>query len=104
MNATEPNGWELQRSIDQLRADQKDDLGDLKSDVSGIGAKIDRLGATYVTRNEHAALAGRVTTLEEKTEKRTDRNITIWLAVGTAMFSVIAMVVMGIFQIMAASK
>jgi hypothetical protein len=104
MTATEPNGWELKRSIDQLRSDQKDDLSDLKSDVNGIGTKIDNLGSTYVTRSEHNGLATRVKTLEEKTEKRTDRNITIWLAVGTSMFSVLAMVVMGIFTIMAASK
>lgn len=85
--ADAPGGWELKRGMDQLRADMRDDNTELKADVAGIAAKIDNLPERFVTHKEHNSLTNRVTKLEQSGEKRTDRSITIWLAIGLAALS-----------------
>jgi phage shock protein A len=50
-----PTPWELQRQIDRLRADLKDDIGQL---IAGLQASNDR-GENHVTETGLAALLGR---------------------------------------------
>lgn len=99
MTATEPGGWELKRSIDQLRNDVRDDIGDLKTDVNGVGSKLDSLDKRYVPHSDHNNLARRVDVLEQATAKRTDRNLTIWLTLGVAFFGNLVSVALAIFAV-----
>lgn len=100
MTATEPNGWELKRSIDQMREDFREDLTDLKADLSDIGNKIDSkfddLERRFPTRSDHNALVGRVATLETNAAKRSERTSTQWLAWGTTTFAALVGVIMGV--------
>lgn len=93
----EPGGWELKRGMDQLRADLRDDVADLKGDVAGVAARLDAMDARYVSHREHSNLATRVEKLEGAGEKRTDRNITIWLGIGVAAFSSLTSTALSIF-------
>lgn len=70
MSGTEPNGWELKRSIDQVRDDNKEDFAEVKAGNKALSDKIDNLGTIYVTRTEHGALTARVTTIE--TERKAE--------------------------------
>lgn len=97
-NPTEPGGWELKRGLDQLRTDIRDDVADLKGDVAGVAARLDAMDARYVSHREHAGLAARVEKLETGAEKRTDRNITIWLAIGLAALSSLTSIGITLFQ------
>jgi len=96
----EPGGWELKRGMDQLRADLRDDVADLKGDVGGIAARLDAMDARYVSHREHSNLAARVEKLESGAEKRTDRNITIWLGIGIAAFSSLTSVALAVFALL----
>ncbi|GAB2970353.1 hypothetical protein [Nocardioides montaniterrae] len=98
MTATEPNGWELKRSIDQLRsdvekkldanrADAKEDTNEVRSDINGVGSKIDGLYRVFASVSEVNALAGRVATLESRADKRSERMTTIWLGIGLTAFT-----------------
>lgn len=89
MTQSEPGGWELKRSIDQLRDDMRDDLNEVKADINGLGAKLDSLDKRFVTYSDHRALAARVGNLEAATSKRGDRTVTIWLAIGIAALSAV---------------
>ena len=89
MTQSEPGGWELKRSIDQLRADNRDDFEEIKADLNGLGMKLDGLDKRYVTHSVHDALKARVTSLEAATSKRGDRTVTIWLAIGIAALSAV---------------
>lgn len=114
MSTTEPNGWELKRSIDQLRADvekkldanradAKEDTKELSADINGIGTKIDAkfddLERRFPTRSDHNALVARVTTLETRADKRSERTSTQWLAWGTTAFAALVAVVMGVIAL-----
>jgi hypothetical protein len=110
MSGTEPNGWELKRSIDQLRADTvkrlddnraeaKEDQAEVKATLSSLGDKLDGLGSIYVTRTEFDGLVGQVKDVKAAGAKRSERSLTIWIAIGgTACASVtaIATTVIGI--------
>lgn len=95
---TEPGGWELKRGLDQLRTDVREDIADLKSDVASVSAKFDAMSQIYVTHREHSGLATRVENIEKAADKRTDRGITIWLAVGIALLSSLTSVGLGVVQ------
>jgi len=97
--ADEPGGWELKRGLDQLRADIREDVADLKSDIAGVAARLDAMDARYVTHREHNGLALRVEKLENGAERRTDRTITIWLALGLAAFSSLTSIGITVFQV-----
>lgn len=94
---TEPGGWELKRGLDQLRTDVRDDLADLKSDVAGVAGRLDAMDQRYVTHREHVGVVGRVEKLEQANEKRTDRNITIWLAIGLSALSSLTSIGISVF-------
>lgn len=97
---TEPGGWELKRSIDQLRVDSREDTADLKADVAGVSAKLDNLDQRFTTKEEHRALSGRVAKVEKAAEKRTDRSLTIWLAIGLATFSSLVSIALAIVNVL----
>lgn len=96
----EPSGWELMRSLTQMREDFREDLNDVKTDINGIGSKIDGLGKGFVTRTEFDGLAGKVEEIVERTDKRTDRNVTIWLAIGVAAFSSLVSILLFVFGVL----
>lgn len=92
MTATEPNGWELKRSIDQLRedvgkriddsrAEAKEDGVEVKAALASLSVKLDG----QPTRAELASVVTRVDKLEERAEKRSERSVTIWLGIGIAV-------------------
>lgn len=97
---TEPGGWELKRGLDQLRSDMRDDFNGLKGDVGGIAGRLDSMDARYVTHREHTGLVTRVNKLEDGAEKRSDRSITIWLAIGIAVLSSLTSIVIAVFQLL----
>jgi hypothetical protein len=91
-SGTEPNGWELKRGLDQLRADMREDMTDLKTDVAGVAAKIEAMDSRYVTHL--AGVVRRVENVEKASEKKSDRSMTILLALGVCALS--SMVSIGI--------
>lgn len=77
-NEPEPNGWELLRSLNEL-----------KKSVDGIA-----LG--MVTQVQHAAAVLRIETLERDSAEQRKTRAQMWLAIGLSILGIIGTIVGGL--------
>ena len=111
MTATEPNGWELKRSLDQMREDAKEDRNDLKDSIDALGARLEKKLDALPTSSDLQAMGarvgvveGRMTTLEQRADKRSEKASTQWLMWGIAILGALTSIVCTIVTVVVASR